>query len=102
LFALGTTAIIGALSLNSVVGMIVMHPVEWHAKKPKDVCTKKARETKQKILQELKLSNRRSTIDVVHLSSKTKWNSFRSVKEERGTETSLSNETLKVTTFNEH
>jgi len=102
LFALGTTAIIGALSLNSVVGMTVMHPVEWHAKKPKDICTKQTRKTKQKIFQELKLSNRRSTIDVVHLSSKTKWSSYRSLKEERDTEMSLPNETLKVTTFNRH
>jgi len=97
---LGTSAIIGALSLNSVVGMTMMHPVEWHAKKPEEVYAEKAREKEQKIFQELKLSNRRSTIDVVYLSSKTKWSSLRSLKEDRGTEMPLLNEILEVT-FNE-
>jgi len=97
---LGTSAIIGALSLNSVVGMTMMHPVEWHAKKPEEVYAEKARKKEQKIFQELKLSNRRSTIDGVYLSSKTKWSSLRSLKEDRSTEMPLLNETLKVT-FNE-
>ena len=41
-FVLGTAAIIGALSLHSVVGMIMTHPVEWHAKKLEDVRAEKA------------------------------------------------------------
>jgi len=98
---LGTTAIIGALNLNSVVGMTMMHPVEWHAKKPKEIYAEKAREKEQKIFQELKQSNRHSTMDVI-LSSKTKWSSLRSLKEDKGTEMPLLNETLKVTTFNKH
>ncbi|XP_018302302.1 LOW QUALITY PROTEIN: monocarboxylate transporter 9 [Mycetomoellerius zeteki] len=92
----GTAAIIGALSLNGVVGMIMMHPVEWHAKKLEDVRAEKAREKEQNISQELALSNRRSTIDVVHLSFKTKWNSLCNLTEERGSEMPLLIETVKA------
>lgn len=94
---LGTAAIIGALSLHSIVGMTMMHPVEWHAKNPEEVRAERAREREQKVFRELALVNRRSTIDVIHLSSKTKWSSLRSLKEERGTETPLLIEALKVT-----
>ncbi|KAG5332273.1 MOT9 protein, partial [Acromyrmex heyeri] len=92
----GTAAIIGALSLHSVIGMIMMHPVEWHAKKLEDVRAEKAREKRQNISQELALSNRRSTIDTVHLSLKTKWNSLCSLKEGRSSEMPLLTETVKV------
>ncbi|XP_077280979.1 uncharacterized protein LOC143907842 isoform X3 [Temnothorax americanus] len=91
----GTAAIIGALSLNSVVGMAMMHPVEWHAKNPAEVRAERAREKEQKVFRELALSNRRSTIDVIHSSSKTKWSSLRSLKEERNTNTPLLNEVFK-------
>lgn len=94
---LGTAAIVGALSLNSVVGMTMMHPVEWHAKNPEEVRAERAREKEQKVIRELTLSNRRSTIDVIHSSSKAKWSSLRSLKEERGAETPLLIEALKVT-----
>lgn len=94
---LGTAAIVGALSLNSIVGMIMMHPVEWHAKNPEVVRAERAREKEQKVFRELALSNRRSTIDVIHSSSKAKWSSLRSLKEERGAETPLLIEALKVT-----
>ncbi|KAG5315826.1 MOT9 protein, partial [Acromyrmex insinuator] len=94
----GTAAIIGALSLHSVVGMIMMHPVEWHAKKLEDVRAEKAREKRQNISQELALSNRRSTIDTVHLSLKTKWNSLCSLKEGRSSEMPLLIETVKTST----
>ncbi|XP_071631428.1 uncharacterized protein [Temnothorax longispinosus] len=90
----GTAAIIGALSLNSVVGMTMMHPVEWHAKNPAEVRAERARE-KEQVFRKLALSNRRSTIDVIHSSSKTKWSSLRSLKEERGTNTPLLNEVFK-------
>lgn len=85
----------GALSLNSIVGMSVMHPVEWHAKKPEEVRAERAREQEEK-LQEMTLSNRRSTIDVIHVSSKTRWSSLYSLKEDNGTEAPLLTETLKV------
>ncbi|KAL0121794.1 hypothetical protein PUN28_006927 [Cardiocondyla obscurior] len=91
----GTAAIIGALSLNSIVGMTLMHPVEWHAKNPEEVRAERAREREQKFFRELALSNRRSTIDVIHSSSKTKWSSLRSLKDERSTETPLLIEALK-------
>ncbi|XP_018302168.1 uncharacterized protein [Mycetomoellerius zeteki] len=80
------TCVIGAISFHSVVGMMMIHPVEWHAKKLEDVRAEKAREKEQKFSQELALSNRRSTIDVVHLSFKTKCSSLCSLKEERGLE----------------
>ncbi|XP_036140166.1 uncharacterized protein LOC105834546 isoform X2 [Monomorium pharaonis] len=91
----GTAVIIGAISLNSVVGMTLMHPVAWHAKKPKDVRAEKAREKEQKLCEELALLKRRSTFDVIPLSSKTKWSSLRSLKEERGVEIPLLIENLK-------
>ncbi|XP_012054641.1 PREDICTED: uncharacterized protein LOC105617696 [Atta cephalotes] len=92
----GTAAIIGALSLHSIVGMIMMHPVEWHAKKLEDVRAEKAREKGQNISQELALLNRRSSIDMVHLSFKTKWNSLCSLKEGRSSEMPLLIETVKA------
>lgn len=76
--------------------MALMHPVEWHMKKPDDVRAEKAREKKH-TLQELVLSNRRSIIDAINISSKTKWSSLHSLKEESGTEMPLLNEMLKVT-----
>ncbi|EFN67211.1 Monocarboxylate transporter 9 [Camponotus floridanus] len=90
----GTAAIMGAISLNSIVGMTLMHPVEWHFKTLDDVRAEKAR-IKQHRFQELSLSNRRSTIDVIHISSKTKWSSLHSLKEENGAEMPLLNEMLK-------
>lgn len=93
---LGTAVVIGALSLNSIVGMIMMHPVEWHIKDPEEVRAERAREKEQKVFRELALLNRRSTIDVIHSSSKTKWSSLRSLKEERNTETPLLIEAFKV------
>lgn len=80
--------------------MIMMHPVEWHAKKPEEVRAQKAREKKQKNFRELALSNRRSTFDGVHLASKTKWSSLRSLKDERSTEMPLLIKNFKVTKFN--
>lgn len=75
----------------------MMHPVEWHAKNPEEVRAEREREKEQKVFRELVLSNRRSTIDVIHSSSKAKWSSLRSLKEERDTETPLLIEALKVT-----
>lgn len=86
----------GALSLNSIVGMTMMHPVEWHARTPEEVRAERARKKKQ-IFQELALTNRRSTIDVIHVSSKAKWSSLRSLKEESSKEAPLLTENLKVT-----
>ncbi|XP_011862364.1 PREDICTED: monocarboxylate transporter 9 [Vollenhovia emeryi] len=91
----GTAAIVGALSLNSLVGMTMMHPVQWHAKSVEEVRAERAREKGQKVFQDSALSNRRSTIDVIHSSSKVKWCSLRSLKEERGTEMPLLTEALK-------
>lgn len=75
--------------------MMLMHPVEWHVKKVDDVRAEKAREKVQRF-QGLALSNRRSTIDVIHISSKIKSSSLHSLKEESGTEVPLLIETPKV------
>jgi hypothetical protein len=88
----------GALSLNSIVGMSVMHPVEWHAKKSEDVRAERARRKERKF-QQLALSNRRSTIDVIRVSSMARWSSLRSLKEDNGTEVPLLVESLKVIKF---
>jgi len=94
----GTAAIMGALSLNSIVGMSLMHPVEWHAKRPEDVRAERMRRKERKF-QHLSLSNRRSTIDVIRVSSIVRWSSLRSLKEDNGTEVPLLVENLKVIKF---
>ncbi|XP_011639060.1 monocarboxylate transporter 9 isoform X1 [Pogonomyrmex barbatus] len=76
----GTAAIVGGISLHSIVGMSLMHPVEWHAKKPEEVRAERAHEKKQRMFRAM--SNRRSTIAVIHVSSKTKCSSLLSLKEE--------------------
>lgn len=94
----GTAAIMGALSFNSVVGMIMMHPVKWHAKKPEQVLVERALAREKKYREHfLALSNRRSTIDKINVSSKTKWSSLHSLKEESDKEVLLLIESLKVT-----
>ncbi|XP_072753491.1 monocarboxylate transporter 9 [Anoplolepis gracilipes] len=84
----GTSAIMGAISLNSLIGMAFMHPVEWHIKNIDDVRAEKAREKEQRF-QELSQSNRHSTIDVIHMSSKIKCRSLHSLKEENDTKEPL-------------
>lgn len=97
-FVSGTAAIIGALSFNSIVGMTMMHPVEWHAKKPEDVLAERARAKEEKYREHcLTLLKRRSTIDVIDIPSKAKWSSLRSLKEESYKEESSLIENLKVT-----
>lgn len=95
-FASGTAAILGAISLNAVVGMALMHPVEWHAKKPEEVRAERARYKQQKF-QALSLSNRRSTIDVIPASFKAKSKSVHSLEEENDKEIPLLGKMTKVT-----
>ncbi|XP_029173659.1 monocarboxylate transporter 9-like [Nylanderia fulva] len=91
----GTSAIIGAISLNGIVGMALMHPVEWHLRNIDVVRAEKAREKEQKC-QELALSSQRYlTIDVIPTSSKTKWSSLQSLKEESDIQVPLLNDTFK-------
>ncbi|XP_033216574.1 uncharacterized protein LOC117172597 [Belonocnema kinseyi] len=90
----GTAALIGALSLNCIVGMALMHPVEWHYKKNKKKTTsEKMALIKQESIGNIRFSGefklindhwkRRSTIDVIHPSMKSnRWNSLRSLKED--------------------
>ncbi|KAG7207315.1 hypothetical protein KM043_008982 [Ampulex compressa] len=91
----GTAAMTGALSLNCIAGMTMMHPVEWHAKKPEEVLAERARKKEERKLREIAMSKRRSTIDDIRISSKTKWSSLRSLKEESGKEVPLLVETMR-------
>lgn len=92
----GTAALTGALSLNCIAGMTMMHPVEWHTRDPAEVRAERAREADERRSRGLAISNRRSTIDVLHVSLKTRWSSLRSLKEESSKQIPLLVETLKA------
>ncbi|XP_034952014.1 uncharacterized protein [Chelonus insularis] len=89
----GTAALIGAMSLNSIVGMMMMHPVEWHIRDPNEVLKEKRKQNVKKELQDLssKLSynptslmnssDRRSTIHVMrNFTELNRWDSLGSLK----------------------
>lgn len=90
----------GALSLNSIVGMSLMHPVEWHAKDLTEIRAEKRRERKEKKLKEKLINgkfNDGQTIDNTNAPPKARWSSLRSLKDEHvGKEVPLLIETLKV------
>lgn len=92
----GTAALTGALSLNCIAGMTMMHPVEWHTRDPAEVRAERAREADERRSRGLAISNRRSTIDVLHVTSKTRWSSLRSLKEESTKEVPLLINALKA------
>lgn len=85
---------IGAMSLNCIVGMALMHPVEWHYKKTKkSVNGEKMLLMKTESIGNNRLSGefrfihdhwkRRSTIDTIHSPLKSNmWNSLRSLTED--------------------
>ncbi|XP_051176329.1 uncharacterized protein LOC127291309 [Leptopilina boulardi] len=92
----GTAAIIGALSLNCIVGMALMHPVDWHYKRSKkNVIGEKMILLKTESIGNNRFSGefrfihdhwkRRSTIDTIHPPMKSgMWNSLRSLTENDG------------------
>ncbi|KAK1129010.1 hypothetical protein K0M31_020144 [Melipona bicolor] len=90
----GTALMTGAMSLNCIVGMTMMHPVEWHARKPEDVRAERQREKKERKLRGIVLSDRRYS-DVVRTPAKTRWSSLTSLKDESGKQVPLLIETLK-------
>ncbi|KAK2585108.1 hypothetical protein KPH14_008619 [Odynerus spinipes] len=92
----GTAALTGALSLNCIAGMTMMHPVEWHTRDPAKVRAERAREADERRSRGLALSNRRSTVDVLHVTSNTRWSSLRSLKEASSKEVPLLIDTLKA------
>ena len=85
----------GAMSLNCIVGMTMMHPVEWHARKPEEVRAERQREKEERKLRGIVLSDRRYS-DVVRTPAKTRWSSLTSLKGESGKQVPLLIETLKV------
>ena len=89
----GTALVTGAMSLNCIVGMTMMHPVEWHAKKPEDVRAERARQREIQKLCGMAVSNRCST-DITHLPAKTRWSSLTSLKNESGKQIPLLIESL--------
>lgn len=84
--------------------MLLFHPVIWHARPLREILAEKRgfafsldkAHEKEKTFEKFPL-NRRSTIDIIHVSLKTKWSSLHSLKEERSTETPLLTEAIKVT-----
>lgn len=83
------------MSLNCIVGMTMMHPVEWHAKKPEEVRVEKMREREEQKLRGIVFSNRRYS-EVIRTPAKTRWSSLTSLKGESGKQVPLLIETLKV------
>ncbi|XP_060811731.1 monocarboxylate transporter 9 isoform X1 [Bombus pascuorum] len=90
----GTALMTGAMSLNCIVGMTMMHPVEWHAKKPEEVRAEKMREKEERKLRGIVFSNRRYS-EVIRTPAKTRWSSLTSLKGESGKQVQLLIETLK-------
>ncbi|XP_078045875.1 uncharacterized protein LOC144474656 [Augochlora pura] len=92
----GTALITGAMSSNCIVGMTMMHPVEWHTRNPKDVRAERAREREERKLCGVVSVNRRS-IDICHfsISAKTRCSSLTSLKGDGGKQIPLLIETLK-------
>ncbi|XP_053971487.1 uncharacterized protein LOC128872631 [Hylaeus volcanicus] len=90
----GTALMTGAMSLNCIVGMTMMHPVEWHLKKPEQVRAERARQREERKLCGIAALSRRSS-EVTHVPTKTRWSSLTSLKDERGKHLPLLVETLK-------
>ncbi|XP_076243826.1 uncharacterized protein LOC143185023 [Calliopsis andreniformis] len=88
----GTALITGAMSLHCIVGMTMMHPVEWHAKKPEEVREERARQRRERLYS---LSSNHCANDFTHAPPKTRWSSLTSLKHESGKHVPLLIETLK-------
>ncbi|XP_031828762.1 uncharacterized protein LOC116425325 isoform X2 [Nomia melanderi] len=92
----GTALITGAMSSNCIVGMTMMHPVEWHTRKPEEVRAEMAREREQRKFCGVTSATRRS-IDIAHfqIPTKTRWSSLTSLKGDGEKQIPLLIETLK-------
>lgn len=92
----GTALMTGAMSLNSIVGMTMMHPVEWHARKPEDVRAEKRRAKEEWKLRGVIPASDRRYSDFITAPVKTRCSSLTSLKDESGKQVPLLIETLKV------
>ncbi|CAD6208796.1 GSCOCG00003603001-RA-CDS [Cotesia congregata] len=92
----GTAAIIGALSLNAIAGMMMMHPVEWHLRDPNEVLEERRQlkgpqpqsEHNHSALNKVKIlgsSDRRSTIHCTQdFMEPARWSSLCNIKDNPG------------------
>ncbi|XP_074100232.1 uncharacterized protein LOC141528199 [Cotesia typhae] len=92
----GTAAMIGALSLNAIAGMMMMHPVEWHLRDPNEVLEERKQlkgpqpqsEHNHSALNKVKIlssSNRRSTIHGTQdFMEPARWSSLCNIKANPG------------------
>ncbi|XP_057340861.1 uncharacterized protein LOC130677939 [Microplitis mediator] len=88
----GTSAMIGALSLNAIAGMMMMHPVEWHLRDPNEVLEErrqlkaKKSQPEHSNLTKVKMIGsdcRRSTIHGTQdFMEPTRWSSLRNIKDD--------------------
>ncbi|CAL7935050.1 unnamed protein product [Xylocopa violacea] len=90
----GTALTTGAMGMNCIVGMTMMHPVEWHARKPEEVRAERAREKEERMFRGIVLSDRRYS-EVLRAPARTRWSSLTSLKGESGKQVPLLIETLK-------
>ncbi|XP_011313842.1 uncharacterized protein [Fopius arisanus] len=82
----GTAALVGAMSLNGIMGMMLMHPVQWHLRDPEEVREERRKMRAEKLSQDSGLSDmfnhvgvkdRRFTLGDINLSLETgRWNSL--------------------------
>ncbi|XP_011313812.1 uncharacterized protein [Fopius arisanus] len=98
----GTVALIGALSLNSIFGMLLMHPVEQYLKNPKDVIAARRAKNHRKLSQaKMKIGDSSQDIRIkTPINNETKlnmepsrWSSLGNLEE--GSHLALLSETLK-------
>lgn len=88
----------GAMSLNCIVGMTMMHPVEWHARKPEEVRAERARQREIRRLSGMTTSNLPNAIS--DPLPKTRCSSLTSLKYDNEKHIPLLIETLKVSCQN--
>lgn len=89
----GTALMTGAMSLNCIVGMTMMHPVEWHARKPEEVRAERARQREIRRLSGMTTSNLPNAIS--DPLPKTRCSSLTSLKYDNEKHIPLLIETLK-------
>lgn len=88
----GTAGIIGAISLNCIPAVLMLHPVEWHTKGRKIISA-------ERVCKAVKKSKQRSNIDDHHKDSSGQWTSLRSLRENRTQKVTLLCNSCKIFLF---
>ncbi|XP_063989093.1 monocarboxylate transporter 5-like [Diachasmimorpha longicaudata] len=103
----GTAALVGGMSLNSILGMMLMHPVEWHLRDPQEVREERRQRRAENFSHDSGISDkfnhsmvkdRRCTLGDINLSLETgRWYSLENLrcKESGQHHSSILIETLK-------